>query len=166
MDAHISTTHLVVSTDVTNWPPTLREELLHSIAALEAQFGAPDLTDVESTGWTIDLYDEAMSGLLSKHFVQANAINEAIKAGTGYISRADVYALGSYKDSRSLKGFTRPVNRIMEKLVESGKLPEDAEDLLVPVYDPAIKSYQRALGFRVPLELVKILHDYRATHQQ
>ena len=126
---------------------------------------APDLTEIESTGWSIELYDEAMSGLLDRHFVQANAINEAIKAGTGYISRADVYALGRYPETRSLKGFTRPVNRIMVDLVESGKLPDDAEDLLLPVYDPDIKGYQRASGFRVPLELVKILHDHQSASQ-
>jgi hypothetical protein len=159
MDTLLSTTHIVISTDVTNWPADQREQLLKSIAELEAQLHTPDLTEVQSSGWTLDLYHSAMAGLLDRHFVQANAINEAIKAGTGYISRADVYALGGYKDDRTLKGFTRPVNRIMSKLVESGKLPDDAEDLLLPVYDPKISGYQRALGFQVPLEVVKLMQE-------
>jgi len=155
-----STTRVVISTDVTAWTAHQREQLFASIATIEANSApapASQLDEVESTGWTLDAYQEAMVGLLGKHFVQANVINEAIKAGTGYVSREDVYELGGYPPARSLKGFTRPVNRIVQNLVEAGKLPEDAEDLLIPVYDPDIKGYQRALGFQVPLEVVKMM---------
>jgi hypothetical protein len=51
----------------------------------------------------------------------------------------------------------------MDKLVESGKLPDDAEDLLLPVYDPDIKGYQRASGFKVPLEVVKLIQEQQET---
>lgn len=157
-----STTRVVISTDVTAWTTHQREQLFASIATIEANGTSTlaadsQLDEVESTGWTLDAYQEAMAGLLGKHFVQANVINEAIKAGTGYVSREDVYELGGYPPARSLKGFTRPVNRIVQNLVETGKLPEDAEDLLTPVYDPDIKGYQRALGFQVPLEVVKMM---------
>lgn len=157
------TTRVVISTDVTYWTARQREELFASIATIEAKAGSArrpaELEEAESTGWTLDAYHEAMAGLLGKHFVQANVINEAIKAGTGYMSREAVYELGGYPAERSLKGFTRPVNRIVQNLIEADKLPEDAEDLLSPVYDPAVKGYQRALGFQVPLEIVKIMQE-------
>ncbi len=149
---------MVVEADVTDWTAGQRDQLMNSITAIEAQ---PEQTavfdEVETSGWTFDSYTEAMTGLLSKYGVQAHAIKSAIEAGTGFISREDVYKIGSYPESRSLKGFTRPVNRIMERLTEAGKLPEDAEDLLVPDYDPAVKGYQRARGFRVPMEIVMMI---------
>lgn len=161
-----SPARLVISVDVTDWSKDQRSKLLTGIADLEAGAAAEEpiasgLEDVDATGWTLEAYHEAMAGLLGKYFVQANVINEAIKTGDGYINRETVYALGSYTPTRSLKGFTRPVNRIVENLVEAGKLPEDAEDLLAPVYDPNIKGYQRARGFQVPLEVVKILLEER-----
>lgn len=154
---------MVVEADVTGWTTAQREQLMQSIAAIETQPVQPALDEVEPSGWTLDLYTEAMTGLLSRYGVQAQAINDAIKGGTGFISREEVYKIGGYPESRSLKGFTRPVNRIVERLTDSGKLPEDAEDLLVPDYDPTVKGYQRARGFRVPMEIVKILHEHQAS---
>lgn len=154
----LSTTRMFISTDVTDWTPHQRDQLFAAIAAVEADFAVPDLAEVESTGWTLDTYHEAIAALLGSHVVQAKVITEAIRNG-GAIDRAQVYELGGYKSDRSLKGFTRPVNRLMVQLIESGKLPEDAEDLLAPVYDPAVKGFQRAKGFRVPLEVVKLLLD-------
>jgi len=155
----LSSARMVVEADVTDWTAGQRDQFMNSITAIEAQptQAAPVFADVETTGWTVDLYTEAMAGLLSKYGVQAHAIKSAIQGGTGFISREEVYKIGSYPESRSLKGFTRPVNRIMERLTEAGKLPEDAEDLLVPDYDPAVKGYQRARGFRVPMEIVMMI---------
>ncbi len=154
-----TTTRVVISTDVTDWPSHRRDELVKTIQAFEARFTGPDLgADVESTGWTLEAYHEAMEALLRSHPTQATVINEAIRNG-GTIDRAQVYSLAGYPESRSLKGFTRPVNRIMGQLIESGSLPEEAEDLLEPIYDLAVKSFQRTQGFRVPAELVKILWE-------
>lgn len=154
---------MIVEADVTGWTAAQREQLMQSIAEIEAQPMETALEEVEPSGWTLDLYTEAMTGLLSRYGVQAQAINQAIKSGTGFVSREEVYQIGGYPASRSLKGFTRPVNRIAERLTESGKLPEDAEDLLVPDYDTTLKGYQRARGFRVPMEIVKILREHRAS---
>lgn len=174
----------IISADVTSWSGHQRLELLEKIdaineqvqvqsaPALQAGAGGPqDVSallpsspggnvrvpdDVESTGWTYPAYEQAIIALLRKHSVQVSAIFEAIKSGTGYITRGQVYALGKYPESRSLKGFTRPVNRVTADLVDSGKLPEDAEELLRPDYDPAVRSFQRARGFFVPMEVVKL----------
>ncbi len=63
---------------------------MQSTAAIEAQPVQPALEEVKPSGWTLDLYTEAMTGLLSGYGVQAQAINDAIKAGTGFISREEV----------------------------------------------------------------------------
>ncbi|MFC7595771.1 hypothetical protein ACFQU3_10670 [Terrabacter sp. GCM10028922] len=154
---------VVISTDVTAWTPQQRDQLFAAIAKIEFDSNGSqdvDLSAAESTGWTLDAYTELMTRLLSKYGVQGMVINEACKNGSGYVDRNTVYKLGKYTDDRSLKGFTRPVNRIQKELVLAGKLPEGAADLLEPDYDPKVKSYQRAPGFRVPLEVVKLLQDH------
>ena len=85
-------------------------------------------------------------------------ITRAIENG-GSVTREETYELGGYEPTRSLKGFTRPVNRATLALRDSGDLPEDAEELLGPIYDMSVKSYQRAKGFRIPLEIVKLYSE-------
>lgn len=175
----IGSTHVTV--DVTMWSMEQRTGLLQMIDQINGELAKTSSGDhaipvpsidlrttisipshVESTGWTYEAYEQVMAGLLSKSYVQAAAIMEAIKGGTGYVTRDDVYALGKYPETRTLKGFTRPVNRVTADLVDSGLLPEDAEDLLRPDYDPAVKSFQRAKGFFVPMEVVKLAMDAKA----
>jgi hypothetical protein len=98
-----------------------------------------------------------MNGLLTKYFPQAQVINEAIETGTGFVSRERVYELVGYPSTRSLKGFTRPVNRLVGNLGERGDLPGDVDELLTPVYDPDVSGYQRTSGFTVPLEVVRMV---------
>ena len=45
--------------------------------------------------------------------------------------------------------------------VEAGLLPEDADDLLAPDYDPNVSGFQRAKGFVVPAEVVKMALEWR-----
>ena len=158
-------TPVSITVDATTWSAQQRQRLFDLIATIDGAAAAtdlPDLGEVETTGWTFDLYQAVITELLGKYHVQVNAIFEAIKAGTGYIGRPAVYALGGYPADRTLKGFTRPVNRAVLKLVEAGKLPEDAPDLLAPVYDPTVSGYQRTKGFQVPLEVVKLALDRKA----
>jgi hypothetical protein len=158
-------TPISISVDTTVWSTQQRHQLLDFIAEIDSAAAAaalPEFGEVEATGWTFELYQEVISELLSKYHVQVSAIFEAIKAGTGYVDRPAVYALGGYPADRTLKGFTRPVNRAVLKLVEAGRLPEDAPDLLAPVYDPSVSGYQRTKGFQVPLEVVKLALDHKA----
>ena len=154
---------ITLTVDLAPWTQDQRQRLLDAIASIEAERAGATLTAAveaeEATGWTLAAYREVMAGLLGKYFAQAKVINEAIKNGTGYVSREEVYSLAGYAESRSLKGFTRPVNRVMDEKVEEGKVPDEAAPLLEPDYDPNIKGYQRARGFRVPLEVVKLLWD-------
>lgn len=170
----LSKTQMTVTTDVTGWTSAQRERLLDLIASVEAQLAAevtpkkPPAKDeaagaeeVTSTGWTLEIYTDVVKKLARTHGVQASAIMTAADGG-GLVTREKVYELGSYPPSRSLKGFTRPVNRIMQKLIEDGTLPDDVDDLFEPVYDPEVTGFQRVKGFRVPQEIVKIVQDRQA----
>jgi hypothetical protein len=159
-----------ITTEVTDWSTPARTELLElidklSAAAVQGTYTPPAPVipeEVEPSGWTQKAYLDVITKLLRKHHVQVAVIFEAIKNGTGYVSRDQVYELGHYEESRSLKGFTRPVNRFTEEAQEKGLLPDDAEDLLLPDYDPAIKGFQRARGFFVPMEVVKLAEEWKA----
>jgi len=166
-----------LTVDWSLWPLDLRTELLHVVEDLHAKAvagtgarpdmltearpaGLPDI--VEPSGWNKESYTHVIVKLLARHPVQVAVIFEAIKTGTGYVPRHRVYELGGYAADRSLKGFTRPVNRFIADAVEAGILPEDADELLAPDYDPAISGYQRARGFVVPMEVVKLGQQWRA----
>lgn len=154
-----------VTVDVTKWPMPARIELLELIDNIEARLvgdqPAPTIPDeVEPSGWNQEAYHAVIKGLLSRHPAQISVIFEAIKNGTGYVTRDKVYELGHYEPERSLKGFTRPVNRLTAEAVEAGLLTEDAEDLLMPDYDPNVKGFQRAKGFIVPAEVVKMAQEW------
>lgn len=164
-----------LSVDWSSWPLDIRIELLHVVEDLHAKavVGAwPDtLTEarpaslpdvVEPSGWDKESYTHVIAKLLARHHVQVAVIFEAIKTGTGYVPRHRVYELGGYDADRSLKGFTRPVNRFTADAVEAGLLPEDTDDLLAPDYDPAVSGYQRARGFVVPMEVVRFGQQWRA----
>ena len=162
-----------VTVDITNWPTTARMELMELIGRIEAPLQghqaadtAPALPEeVEQSGWNKEAYTDVLAKLLSRHHVQVAVIFEAIKNGTGYITRERVYELGNYPETRSLKGFTRPVNRLTAEATEAGLLPEDADDLLTPDYDPNVTSFQRAKGFIVPMEVVKMANQWRQEAQ-
>jgi hypothetical protein len=163
-----------VTVDMSNWPTQARIELMEFIGRIEAQLqGHPPVTDtppvpeeIEPSGWNRDAYTDIIGKLLSRHHVQLAVIFEAIKNGTGYVSRDKVYEIGNYPEHRSLKGFTRPVNRLTAEATEAGLLPEDADDLLTPDYDPNVRSFQRARGFIVPMEVVKMANQWRQESQR
>jgi hypothetical protein len=61
-----------------------------------------------------------------------------------------------YDEGRSLRGFTRPPNRIAQEFRDRGIVPAGAVDVLKPVYDPAF-SYVQASGFGIPEELIPLI---------
>lgn len=162
--------------DMSNWPLPARVELLELVDKFEKQYSGQQPADetteeptaallpeeIEPSGWTQEAYHEVIKRLLRRNHVQVAVIFEAIKNGTGYVSRDRVYELGNYPDTRSLKGFTRPVNRVTAEVVEAGLLEDDADELLTPDYTDGVTGYQRAKGFRVPAEIVKLGQQWRA----
>ena len=147
---------LHVVTNVTGWSHGRIDRLMDAIKSLEVDIDSASDEEIEITGWTKELVEKAFELLAgSRANVQIKVVKFAIEHG-GAVSREHVYELGAYGESRSLKGFTRPTNRATQALRDSGELPEDAEELLEPIYDMSISSYQRAKGFRIPLEIVKL----------
>jgi hypothetical protein len=69
----------------------------------------------------------------------------------GSVSRDEVYEIGKYDESRMLRGFTRPANRIVNWMRARGVVPASAVDLLKPVYEGV-----QAVGFSVPRELTSL----------
>lgn len=110
--------------------------------------------EVKPFGWTQKAYLEVITKLLRKHH-HFRSYQERHRL---CLSRSGL-ELGHLGESRSLKGFTRPVNRFPEEARERGLFPGDAEDVLLPDYDPAIKCFQRARGFFVPMEVVKLAEE-------
>ncbi|SEC38537.1 hypothetical protein SAMN04489844_2198 [Nocardioides exalbidus] len=162
-----NSTAVTITADVTNWPTSARTELLELIDRLSVQaVNGPTLThaddsdDYEPSGWNGEAFDEIYGKLLS-YPAQAAVILRAISSGTGFVSRDDVYELAKYEQGRSLKGFTRPIRRLTQQLIDKGILEEEVDELLETAYDQSVKGYQRALGFRVPMEVVKMAHQWQ-----
>ena len=146
-----------ITVNVTEWPEHFRQRLLTSIGSLQAEVDKPLPEDVESSGWAKQLLDEALAKLTASGAdVQVKAIKRAAENG-GFVSRAEVYELGNYSANRSLRGFSRPSNRVVQSMRDSGKLPEDAVELLETQYDPTGKGYRPTTGFSVPPEIVRLL---------
>lgn len=116
-----------------------------------------DEPDDEPTGWTREALDVLLRRLSVQAPVQEATIRFAADQG-GFIGRDDVYRLGEYEPTRQLKGFTRPVNRLVQELRDSGDIPEGAADVLAPVYDRGTHGFGWADGFRVPNEIVALLN--------
>lgn len=150
--------------DVSTWPSASIAELMALAKRLDAASRGPrsSLPCSEAShrrvegGWTVVALGELLSRLkVSNGVVQAEAIRVALDNG-GQVDRAEVYTIGGYGPDRSLKGFTRPINRIVEQMKTDGLLPADAVPPFKPDYDEDIASYQRAPSFVVAKELLEL----------
>lgn len=131
---------------------TLREAITETLASFNTAPISPDAI----LGWTEqtarELYDRLIDG---NRAVQAQVIAYAAHNG-GVCDRDTVYALGGYPEDRVLKGFTRPVARIMRDLASEGLIPLDAATPMATAYDATNASFQKAQGFRMPDELTAV----------
>jgi hypothetical protein len=142
--------------------------LTHARAALRVAVEDDAVQDVERVdrflstdeklpggGWTSESIDALLLRLEREAPVQADVIRAAAERD-GFISREDVYGIGEYGPERSLRGFTRPVNRIAQDLRDRGRVPQEACDVLVTEYDPNA-PFGWAIGFRVPDDLLPLI---------
>jgi hypothetical protein len=107
-------------------------------------------------GWTEDAAAELCQRLAQiNRPVQAKVIAVAAHSG-GFVDRATVYELGGYDADRSLKGWSRPVHRLVNLMISERKIAPDALVPLTAVYDPENPSFQQARGFTMPAELVEL----------
>lgn len=99
-----------------------------------------------SAGWTADAARILMGELESYHPAQFAAVRRAFQNG-GSISRDEIYAVAGFDLSRSLRGFTRPIDRITRLLIDSEVLPYAVNSALTPFYDSALTGNNRAVRF-------------------
>lgn len=124
-----------IAVDVGSLDPQQRYDLTKAIAAEVHRLQHPE--DRVIRGWTARTFAEALSRLeADKATVQAEAIRDALRSG-GYVSRPRVFKIGNYSAERMLRGFTKPVKRIVAAMKKSGEIPDNACDLLIPCYQDA-----------------------------
>ncbi|MCU7722472.1 hypothetical protein ODJ79_01975 [Actinoplanes sp. KI2] len=141
--------------DVTGWTESERAELLAAHTAVQNKRAAAAAADEQAAhgGWTGASRTLLLSRLTAAGAnVVAQSFAAALASG-GYVTRDKVYELGNYPADRVLKGFTRPINRIVAEMRASGEIPSDAVDPFVPAYDQVTG---RAIGFRVAPEIVAL----------
>lgn len=130
----------------------VREESLRDVERVERFASSRDLG-----GWTPHAVQQLMERLGREAPVQADAIRRAATQG-GFVSREEVYNLGGYEATRTLRGFTRPANRLAQEFRDRGVIPLTAVDILEAVYDPTF-SWVTARGFRIPQQLASMIGD-------
>lgn len=104
--------------------------------------------------WRRDAVDALLEQLDYEDAVQADVIRRAADLG-GIIERAEIYEIAEYEEGRTLKGFTRPVNRITSQLIHDGIVDQRVSPMLSPIYDGGVW----ALRFEIPIEVAEMLCD-------
>ncbi|WP_165685488.1 PIN-like domain-containing protein [Streptomyces sp. KO7888] len=131
---------------------------------LELEVEASSVLDLEQlqtvkssgeTEWTVEALEALIDLLLGQANVQAYAMLDAAQ-NEGFVSRATVYEIGGYDETRMLRGFTRPVKTAAKRLQDQGIPIGDIDGLFVAVYDPAFDAVS-ASGFRLAKEMVPLL---------
>ncbi len=107
-------------------------------------------------GWNTDAIVALLNQLGDEAPVQEAAITYAARQG-GFIDREKVYNIGDYPQSRSLRGFTRPINRVAQLFREEGRIHESAVDLLDTVYDQWSNNPSAAIGFELNSQIASLV---------
>lgn len=103
--------------------------------------------------WTLEGIIELLRRLDQERPLQATVIRAAAAKKSGRITRRQVYRLGGFDPNRSLRGFTRPSNRIAHQLQREGIVSPRVDVPLLAVFG----SGGQATHFIVPPELVRLL---------
>lgn len=105
------------------------------------------VNDGISTDWSERSYVALLDRLRAEGYAaQAEAIVAAAVNGDCFVSRSQIYRLGGYAETRSLRRFSLPATRVMLGLVEEGQISEGAMDPLTAIYD----GPGRTIGYQVP----------------
>jgi hypothetical protein len=108
-------------------------------------------------GWDSGSVAHLLKNLDAQAPVQGATLRLAAQQG-GFVSREQVYAIGQYDDDRSLRGFTRPVNRIVQEMRAQGMVPDDAVDVLATRYNGGVV----ATGFEIAESVIPLFAPLRA----
>lgn len=134
---------------------TVREESVQDVDRVDTFLSEPEVTPPHG-GWNADTLDKWLRQLKLEAPVQAMVVDVAARQN-GYVSRDQVYAIGKYREERSLRGFTRPINRITESYRYQGFVPENAVDIVWAVYNEDSPEAGQAAGFRLHAAVLPLL---------
>ena len=114
------------------------------------------LSDDETGGWNAAAIEALLGQLHDEEAVQEDVIAYAALQG-GFIERATVYEIADFDEDRSLRGFTRPVNRIRNAFRGEARVKESAVDVLSAVYHPWADNPSEAVGFQVNSQVLPLV---------
>lgn len=107
-------------------------------------------------GWNAETLGRLLKDLPYDAPVQAFAVETAAR-NDGFIGRELIYKAAEYPEGRSLRGFTRPINRIAQTYRDNGFIPEGAVDILWAVYNEDSPTPGSAAGFRIHQDVLPLL---------
>src|SRR5260221_2819474 len=90
--------------------------------------------------WTTAGLTELLDRLDHERPVQAQVMRAAAQQPDGRLPRALVYELAEYEADRTLRGFTRPANRITWQLQREGLVPPGIAPALKAVYEDGVHA--------------------------
>jgi hypothetical protein len=139
--------------------PYLRTELAEPALAFKGRREDFELEGLEdqSAGrqpWTPEGLTELLKRLEQEGYLQAQVIRTAARQH-GRISRQQIYELGDYEESRTLRGFPLPISRITRQLQNESVIPKGVSPVLRTVHGPD----GRATHFVIPPDVQQLLPD-------
>jgi hypothetical protein len=141
---------------------TVREESVQDADRVDKLLSEPQPA-LPGGGWDARTLEDLLERLADEAPIPAAVIRLAASQD-GFVTRQQVYEVGDYPDDRSLRGFSRPINRIAQALREEGVVPEDAVDPLVTVYNQDSPNFGWAAGFRIRTEVLPVVRAAISAH--
>lgn len=111
--------------------------------------------EADEPRWTAEGLAELLDRLDDEGPVQAEVIRAAARQPDGRLPRALVYELGAYEAGRTLRGFTRPVNRITRQLQREGLVAPSVAPALEAIYEYGVQATYLAVPADVQVLLWK-----------
>ncbi|MGH2704009.1 MAG: PIN-like domain-containing protein [Actinomycetota bacterium] len=151
---------MIRPTQLMDYARTALEVVVRDESVQDAERVDKFLAEAEATlpggGWDVESVSDLLTRLANEAPVQEAAIRLAATQA-GFVSREQVYKLGNYPEDRSLRGFTRPINRITQQFRDDGTVAEGAVDVLWTVYNEESPGVGWAAGFRVRPEVLPFI---------
>jgi hypothetical protein len=133
-------------------PPGMDSDSVHG----DPQYDLSELAELpieNAPKWNAEGLTALLQRLDDERPVQAMVIRAAAARPNGQVPRALVYELGRYEEGRTLRGFTRPVDRITRQLQQEGLVPLGVTPALEAIYEHGVQ----ATSFAVPPDVQRIL---------
>jgi hypothetical protein len=134
---------------------TVRDESVADADRVDRLLSEPE-PELPTGGWDLKSIDALLDRLAVESPVRESVIRRAAMQD-GFVSREQVYEMGNYPADRTLRAFTRPVNRIAQLFRDAGDIPQSAVDVLWAVYNEDSPNINMAAGFRIHAAVLPLL---------